>query len=373
MTQAPPNVIEHVQDLGLHSMAKFDWVIDARSPLEFAEDHVPGAVNLPVLDDEERALIGALYVQDDPFHARRVGAALVARNIARHLDGPLAGLSGGWRPLIYCWRGGQRSYAFATVVSQVGWRSAVLSGGYRTYRRSVVADLYELGRMPPVVLLGGGTGVGKTELLAELALGGSQVIDLEALAAHRGSLFGAFKSAPQPSQKLFESRLNAALAALDPGRPVLLEAESSKLGEIMLPPRLWRAMAGAPVIEVSATVEARVERLVRSYREIAHDETTFAAALDRLPRHIGRERRDAWRTLLGVGDLTSLARELLEAHYDPAYRRSVERAGRPLLGVIDTGEGSRSNLQASAARVREFLEKHHATAEHEARVRERVG
>ena len=351
-------MIALVADAQPGTLESFDEVIDARSPSEFAEDHLRGAVNLPVLDDEERARVGTLYVQDDPFRARRLGAALVSRNIARHLEGPLAGRGGGWRPLVYCWRGGQRSHAFATVLSQVGWRTAVLSGGYRTYRRGVVAGLYEPGPIPSLMLLGGGTGVGKTELLTRLAADGEQVIDLEALAAHRGSLFGAVAASRQPSQKLFESRLYAILSTLDTTRPTLVEAESSKLGEIVLPPRLWRAMVDAPVIELTASRDVRVRRLVGAYGGENRERTDLAEALDRLPRHIGRETREAWRGLLTGGEFGVLVGQLLEAHYDPAYRRSAGRGARPLLGTVGTGDGSRLDLELAADRVRELIAAH---------------
>ena len=348
-------MIEQIADAQPATLVSFDEIIDARSPSEFAEDHLPGAVNLPVLDDEERSRVGTLYVQDDPFRARRLGAALVSRNIARHLEGPLAGRGGGWRPVVYCWRGGQRSHALATVLSQVGWRTAMLNGGYRTYRREVVAALYELGSMPPLVVLSGGTGVGKTELLARLAAGGAQVIDLEALASHRGSLFGALADTLQPSQKLFESRLKAALAALDPRHPVLVEAESSKLGDIVLPPRLWRAMASAEVVELTAEIEPRVRRLVRVYGDEARERRAFTDAMERLPRHIGREQRDAWRVLLDAGELEALARELLLIHYDAAYRRSAFKTPRPRLGAVETGDGSPQHLELAAGRVRALV------------------
>ena len=348
-------MIEHVADARSVTTAGFDRIIDVRSPSEFRVDHVPGAVNLPVLDDDERTLVGTMYVQDDPFRARRLGAALVSRNIAKHLEGPLAGLGGGWRPLVYCWRGGQRSNAFATVLSQVGWRTAVLTGGYRTYRRAVVTALYEPGPSPPFVVLDGAAGVGKTELLAQLAVGGMQVIDLEALASHRGSLFGAVIGAPQPSQKLFESRLHAALAALHPTRPVVIEGESSKLGEIVLPPRLWRAMTDAPSITLTAPIPARVRRLVMAYGGDARRQASFETALNRLPRHIGRKERDAWRALLHAGALETLACELLETHYDPAYRRSALKTPRPVLGVVETKLGSLREMTLAANRILELV------------------
>jgi tRNA 2-selenouridine synthase len=248
-----------VEDADPATLARFDALIDVRSPAEFALDHAPSAINLPVLGDEERAVVGTIYVQDSRFRARRLGAALVARNIARHLETALADRPHDFKPLVYCWRGGQRSNAMATVLAQVGWSTAVLAGGYRTYRRRVQTRLYNDPLGLDLVLLDGGTGSGKTEVLQALGTRGVQVVDLEALAEHRGSLFGAPAGAEQPSQKLFESRLLAAIEALDPARPVVVEAESHKIGERMLPPALWRAMDAAPRIALRAGRGPRAE------------------------------------------------------------------------------------------------------------------
>ena len=335
------------------SLADVDEIIDVRSPSEFAEDHVPGAINLPVLSDAERAEVGTMYVQDDPFRARRLGAALVSRNIARHLEGPLTGRGPAWRPLVYCWRGGQRSGAMATVLSQIGWRASVLRGGYKTYRRSVVGALYDAPPPSNLVLLGGPTGVGKTELLIRLGETGVQVIDLEGLAGHRGSLLGAIPGRDQPSQKMFESRLATALAGLDPGRPILVEAEASKVGEIVLPPTLWAAMRKAPVVELQAPIEDRVARLVASYGVDVEQLSAIAEALGRLPRHIGRAEVERWRDLLANGELAELARELVETHYDPAYARSQDRNGGASLGVVALEHGQ--GLDVAAERVRSLL------------------
>ena len=313
-------------------------MIDVRSPAEFAQDHAPGAINLPVLSDAERAQVGTIYVQDDSFRARRLGGALVARNIAAHLEGPLAGKGGGWRPLVYCWRGGQRSAAIAAVLSQVGWRTALLRGGYKTYRKGVVKALYEGPPPANVVLLGGPTGVGKTDVLHRLAAQGVQVLDLEGLAQHRGSLLGALPGRPQPSQRLFESRLAAALATLDPARPVVVEAESSRIGELTLPPAVWSAMTRAPVIRLEASPEVRAARLAALYAQAAHD-PAFPSALDRLPRHFSRADKLRWRDLLAAGALQSLALELVQRHYDPAYARSSEAHGREVLGAASVEEG----------------------------------
>ncbi|MBT8477242.1 MAG: tRNA 2-selenouridine(34) synthase MnmH, partial [Alphaproteobacteria bacterium] len=244
-----------------------DTVIDVRSSAEFAEDHLPGAINLPVLSDAERAEVGTIYVQDSAFRARRIGAALVAANAARHLQGPLADKDGSWQPLVYCWRGGQRSASFAAILTQVGWRTQVLTGGYRSYRRIVAQALYDDDWPTPLTLLDGNTGTAKTELLHLLAARGVQTLDLEGLARHRGSIFGPVAEA-QPSQKAFESAIAGQLAGFDPARPVVIEAESSKIGDLLVPPSLWKAMAVAPRIEVAAPLGARAEYLTRAYADL---------------------------------------------------------------------------------------------------------
>lgn len=317
------------------SLARFDAIIDVRSPGEFAEDHVPGAENLPVLDDAERAEVGTIYVQQSRFLARRIGAAHVARNIARHLETTLADRSSSFRPLIYCWRGGQRSNAMATILSQVGWPVTVLSGGYKTYRRAVQQRLYEGEAELRLVLLDGHTGCAKTEILHRLAARGVQVLDLEALAEHRGSLFGAVAGRGQPSQKLFESRLLQALDRLDPGRPIVVEAESSKIGERMTPPLIWRAMQAAPRIEVTAPREARASYLVTAYRDIIENRQELEAAFGRLPVYPGQKRLENWRGLAEAGAFEELAAALMEHHYDPAYDRSSRKDVRARLARVD--------------------------------------
>ncbi|HWE98359.1 MAG TPA: tRNA 2-selenouridine(34) synthase MnmH [Caulobacteraceae bacterium] len=339
------------------ALAGFEAILDVRSPAEFAQDHVPGAMNLPVLDDAERAMIGTLYVQESRFRARREGAALVARNIARHLENGLAGRAASFAPLVYCWRGGQRSHAMATVLDQVGWRPTLIAGGYRTWRRQVNGALYDTDLAHRLVLLDGPTGLAKTAILAAVGDAGGQIIDLEGLAAHRGSLFGAYPGRPQPSQKMFESRLFAILAAADPARPILVEAESSKIGEIVNPPALWKAMQAAPRIVLDAPALARARYLLEAYGDITHDRDALDAIIARLPRHHGKDRREAWRALVAAGELETLALELMAEHYDPAYARSGAGEGerRVLAGLTldDLGPAARA---AAAGRIAQIME-----------------
>ena len=344
-------MIRRTTDLSAAARAGFDAIIDVRSPAEFAQDHIPGAINLPVLDDAERAEIGTIYVQSSKFLARRIGAAKVARNIAAHLDGPLKDRDGSFRPLVHCWRGGQRSGAMAAVMDQIGWPVTVLDGGYMTWRRGVQAALYGDGTGLDVVLLDGGTGSGKTALLARLADRGVQVVDLEGLAAHRGSLFGALKDRPQPSQKLFESRLFEALEGLDPDRPVVVEAESSRVGARTVPPALWAAMGRASVIELSAPVEARAAFSARVYADIAADADALETALTRLPPHHSKETVAAWKAMACERAFAPLAAALIADHYDPAYRRMSARRARPLLGRVEMVDVSDGELERAAGMV----------------------
>jgi tRNA 2-selenouridine synthase len=328
----------------------FDDIIDVRSPSEWAEDHLPGAISLPVLDDAERALVGTIYKQESPFRARKIGAALVARNAARHLEGPLADRPGGWRPLVYCWRGGQRSGSFATILGQIGWRVETLAGGYKSWRALVVRALYDDPVPARVIVLDGNTGTAKTELLALLTGLGQQVIDLEALANHRGSLFGA-RPGGQPSQKAFEGRLALALAALDPARPLLVEAESSRIGDCRLPPRLWRAMVAAPRIAIAAPLSARADYLARAYADLAADPAALSGVIDSLrpmqPAAVIAE----WQAQAADGAFAPLAAGLMARHYDPRYarQRSLTGAAPPL--TIDTDSLSPDALPALAARI----------------------
>jgi tRNA 2-selenouridine synthase len=343
--------LQLTEDVSAAALARFDMLIDVRSPGEYAEDHAPGAVNLPVLSDAERGEVGAIYVQESRFKARRIGAAYVARNIARHLETALKDQPGGFKPLVYCWRGGMRSNAMATILSQVGWPTTVLSGGYRTYRRHVTARLYDGSLSLGFMLLDGHTGSGKTEMLGKLAARGFQTLDLEGLAAHRGSLFGALAGQQQPSQKLFESRLLGALDGFDPSRPVVAEAESSKIGERMIPPALWARLAEAPRIELEAEPAARARYLVAAYRDIIADRAALEAALARLPVRVSGERLGRWRALADAGDFAALAQAVMALHYDPAYDRSRKKHDRPLLGAVSLDPTDPAGFEAAADAV----------------------
>jgi tRNA 2-selenouridine synthase len=310
----------------LERMDEFDAIIDARSPAEFLEDHIPGAINLPVLDDTERRIIGTIYKQRSAFEARRLGAAWVAKNLARHLQERLQQHPPSWRPLVYCWRGGQRSGAFVTWLRMIGWQAAQLAGGYKSYRRWVLERLVDLPGRFSWRVLAGPTGSGKTRVLQALAQRGHQVLDLEALARHRGSILGAWPGgAAQPSQKAFDTALVAALRRFDPQKPVFVEAESKRIGLVQLPDALHEAIRLAPVIVLDTARECRMQLLLEDYAWLGDEPEALARRLERFKGLVPNETLCRWQALTLRRDLATLFAELIARHYDPLYRRSLAR------------------------------------------------
>jgi tRNA 2-selenouridine synthase len=334
------------------AFAGFDDIIDVRSPSEFAEDHLPGAINLPVLDDAERAKVGTIYKQVSPFDARKIGGALVAANAARHIAGGLSDRDGSWRALIYCWRGGQRSGSFETILGQIGWRVNRIEGGYKSWRALVVDRVQNRPISAPVIVLDGNTGSAKTAILHRLARRGTQVIDLEGLARHRGSLFGAIEGG-QPSQKMFESRLALAMEGLDPFRPVLIEAESSRIGNLNLPKAMWKALCDAPRIRLDVPVEARARYSAADYDDAVADPERVDAILGMLAPLHPAERLEHWRAQLQAGQWVALAEGLMRDHYDPRYRKHRDRYAVQEKQVVALA--SLDDLDLAAAKIDEAI------------------
>ena len=309
----------------LPKLDQFDAIIDVRSPSEFAEDHLPGAINCPVLDDDERVRIGTLYKQVNAFAAKKAGAALVAHNIARHIETQFQQHPKEWKPLIYCWRGGNRSGAMTHVLAKIGWPAIQLDGGYKEYRRHVNTSLPALSEQLQFRVVCGTTGSGKSRLLQTLAQQGAQVLDLEQLAEHRGSVLGGWPSAPQPSQKMFESRLWQALRHFDPQREVFVESESKKVGNVRVPESLMAHIRNSPCIALVLSQELRVQLLMEEYDHFVADPEVLVAQLDCLVTLYGKERIGLWQAMARSGSLRPLVDELLVQHYDPAYLKSIER------------------------------------------------
>jgi tRNA 2-selenouridine synthase len=339
----------------LQQLDSFDAIIDARSPSEYAEDHLPGAINAPVLDDEQRIRVGTMYKQIGSFEAKKLGAALVARNIAAHLETLWLDQPRDWRPLVYCWRGGNRSGSMAHILSKIGWPVAQLEGGYKAFRQHVNAELERAPALRFVVVCGT-TGSGKSRLLEVLHAQGAQVLDLEQLAAHRGSVLGSLPSQPQPSQKAFESQIWNVLRRFDPARPVFVESESKKVGKLRVPAALMDAMRASDCIALTLSRANRVRLLMEDYEHFLVSPATLNEQLDHLTPLHGREKIARWHAMSDAGDMAPLVAELLADHYDPAYLRSIDRnftrfgQAAPLeLDDIDDAAFTAAALQLIAA------------------------
>ena len=300
----------------------FDDILDVRSPAEYADDHLPGAISVPVLNNDERARVGTLYTQVSPFEAKKLGAALIAQNIAHHLQHQFNDRPKSWRPLVYCWRGGMRSGAMAHILAQVGWNTCQLEGGYKNYRRHVITALESLPQQFKFCVISGSTGSGKSHLLHALAAQGAQVLDLEKLAQHRGSLLGSLPDQPQPSQKTFESSLWDALRSFNPERPVYIEAESRKVGVLSLPNRLIERMRASPCVHIEVPQSIRVKFLMDDYAHFLSNPSLLTDRLSLLVTLHGKEITSRWCEMAQNGEWEQLVGELLTQHYDPAYKRS---------------------------------------------------
>ncbi len=309
----------------LGCLREFDTVIDARSEAEFAEDHLPGAVNWPTLDNLQRQTIGTLYKQVNAFEAKKRGAALAARNIAAHIEREVLSKSKDWKPLAYCWRGGKRSGALALILDQIGFRVTLLEGGYKAFRAAVVHDIARLIAHLQWRVICGTTGSGKTRLLAALAAQGAQVLDLEALASHRSSVLGAIPGVVQPSQKHFDTLVWNALRQFDPSRCVFVESESKKVGNVSVPPSLIEAMRASACLHLVLPESERVALLLEDYDFFVHDAEHFCDRLQVLSALRGKATVQRWQAKVRSGSVATVVGELLAQHYDPVYRQSMQR------------------------------------------------
>lgn len=307
-------------------LGEFSAVIDARSEGEYAEDRLPGALNWPSLNNEERKLVGTLYVQVSPFEAQKRGAALVAANIARHIEREVLDKPKQWQPLLYCWRGGKRSGSLALVLGQIGFRVTLIEGGYKAFRAAVLADLPRMAAQFSYRVVCGPTGSGKTRLLQALDAAGAQVLDLEALASHRASVLGAIPGRPQPTQKRFDTLVWDRLRAFDPARPVYVESESKKIGNVAVPEALIAAMRASPCLRLELPEDERVALLMEDYAFFANDRALFSERLGPLVPLRGKAVVQGWQEKVAAGETVQVVRELLHQHYDPGYATSMRRS-----------------------------------------------
>ena len=336
-------------------IGNFSTIIDVRTPLEFAEDHVPGAINCPVLSNEQRAQVGTIYKQVSPFEAKKIGGALIAANIATHIQQGMLDMPKDWRPLIYCWRGGMRSGAMQIILRQIGWQAHKLEGGYKAFRQHVMEQTQLLAPRLSLHIICGATGSAKTRILQAIGARGGQILDLETLASHKGSVLGSLPGQPQPSQTGFETAVWQALEQLDPARPVFVEAESRKVGNLHIPEPLIERMRASPCLDIEATRAARVSFLLRDYDYACRNLPWLEQRLDKLRERQGRAVVDGWKALAAQSQWDTLVGELLDLHYDPLYRASQGgnyTGERPWPG-FSTDDLSEAGIDALARQILE--------------------
>ncbi len=303
----------------------YSAIIDARSEDEFALDHLPGSVNWPSLNNEQRIVIGTLYKQVGPFEAKKKGAGLVAANIASHIEKHVIDLPRDWQPLVYCWRGGKRSGSLALILGQIGFKVAIIEGGYKAFRSELVTAIPPLAERLHWRVICGPTGSGKTRLLHCLKAQGAQVLDLEGLANHRSSVLGFIPGEPQPSQKNFDTLIWDSLRKMDPSKPVYVESESRKVGNLAVPESLIVAMRSGQCYQLELSDDERVKLLLEDYEFFVKDPVLFAKRLDALVAIRGKQQVETWQSNIDQGQIDIVVRELLKLHYDPTYFASMKR------------------------------------------------
>ena len=309
----------------LQRLDEFDTVIDARSEGEYAEDHLPCAVNWPTLNNDERRDIGTLYKQVNAFEAKKRGAAIAARNIAAHIDREVIDKPKEWRPVAYCWRGGQRSGSLSTILGHIGFRVTLVEGGYKAFRAAMLLDIERLVASFDWRVICGTTGSGKTRLLQALIHEGAQVVDLEGLANHRSSVLGAIPGLLQPTQKRFDTLIWDALRHLDPLRPVYIESESKKVGNVAVPVSLIEAMRKSTCLNLVLPDADRVALLMEDYDFFVKDTEYFCDRLQILTEFRGKTVVEDWKSSVRAGQIEPVVQALLTEHYDPVYVQSMKR------------------------------------------------
>jgi len=322
----------------------FDTIIDVRSPLEYEEDHIIGSINCPVLYDQERIIVGTIYKKESTFKAKIIGSSLTARNIAKHIEEKFINQQGSWQPLVYCWRGGQRSKAFSIILSEVGWRTCQLEGGYKKYRNEVINFLNRIGSKLKIILISGKTGSAKTKILQNIKLQGGQILDLENLANHKGSLLGKIPGLKQPSQKLFESKLYHQIKQLDLRKNVYIEAESSKIGNIHIPKTIWAKMIVSPRIEIEADLELRSSFLLKDYRYMCENPELIKPIIYGLKNRLSKKLINDWLELITKKLWLDLTKSFLENHYDPSYSSNTIKNDRKVIKKIQAKSFSKQEI-----------------------------
>lgn len=345
----------HLESITLPcDFSKFTEIIDVRSPEEYELDHIPGAINLPVLNDEERKRVGTIY-KENPFEARKIGAALISRNVSNLLEQKLHENGSDYSPLLYCWRGGMRSRSMTLILKSIGWNANIIQGGYRAFRQTIVNDLegYFNNKRLDLRVISGLTGVGKTRLLHAIKEADGQIIDLEGLANHKGSLLGKPPREEQPSQKKFETMLCHEMSQLDLERPIYLEAESNRIGNVHCPAGLWGALSSAKVTHIDLPIDERIILLREDYPHFQDEPQKLLELLDVLVRLRGHTQVAEWKELIQAEDWDGFVKSILVNHYDLCYRQPGDEKSnyQPVTNSITVAKADRESFATAASEI----------------------
>ncbi len=308
-------------------------VVDVRTPLEYAEDHLPGAINVPLLSNEERVEIGTLYKQTGPKEARIRGLELTAGRFPQIVH-EIGEAAAGRSILVYCWRGGLRSKTVTSILELTGYDAVQLQGGYKSFRNQVVARFESFVPPAPLVVIHGMTGIGKTTFILGLSRSDFSVIDLEGLACHRGSAFGELGLSQDVTQKQFESLLWDAVRKVPKDRPLIVEGESKRIGKISLPGNFYEVMQESVKVWCHASLETRVERLIAEYGRAEYQEG-MADALLRIRKRLGGEKYEEIAGYLTRWEMEPFMTELVRNYYDKVYYKTRDWREELTLSMED--------------------------------------
>ncbi len=292
--------------------------MDVRSPLEFQDGHIRGAINIPLLNNEERTAVGTDYKQKGQAEAIKTGFRLVGPRLEEIVNEAVK-VGNGNELLVHCWRGGMRSNNFCQFIGMAGIKSKALTGGYKAYRQFVLESFKKPFK---IILLTGFTGSGKSEILRAMQAQGEQVLDLEKLANHKGSAFGGLLMPAQPTTEQFQNDLFEEILKLDLNKRAWAENESIAIGKIFLPNDFWATMSSSPIVQMEVAKEIRVQRLVNEYGHANRDE--FLASMSKVVTKLGGQHFNAAKEKLSQGDMAATI-EILLTYYDKAYHNSTEK------------------------------------------------
>ena len=329
-------------------------IIDVRSPSEFNLDHIPSSINIPILNDKERHEVGKTYKEINPFKAKIMGASIISKNISKFLDKEFFSRKGSWHTLIYCWRGGQRSRSLALVLNEIGWRTSVLKGGYKNYRKIVLEELDDLSKYQ-FNIIQGQTGSAKTKVLNCLNNMNAQVLDLENLACHRGSLLGSEINKKQHSQRYFESLIHNTLYKLDHTKPIFVESESSKIGKLHLPKKLWLKLNESDRLLLNVPIDERIKFLLKEYRHLTRNSKLIQPFINGMKGKITNEKLSNWTKLIQKQDWKIFIKEILENHYDPKYSFSATKHMNKIKHKIDLIKLNKLSIDNVSKKILEYF------------------